>query len=204
MGKTEFDVGLEEAAAMDKNYPFFGQVIRGYGRLEYGKDLLKERIMQTRSNVAILSALLTGYMLCSPVAAADKTLEFKLVVKLFEPRALEAPNVPGQMVTQAKAFGVGIFKDGRIAVKDFIVVSDLNKGVGSMFGYSTYSFDDGSTITTHFTAEFKENQPVHGEYKILSGTGAYAGATGMGTLDSISSQFKGANMYNIRLNVKTP
>lgn len=125
-------------------------------------------------------------------------------MKLFEQRALEAPDVPNQMITQSKAFGVGIFKDGRIAVKDFAVVSDLNKGVGSMYGYSTYSFDEGSTITARFTAEFKANQPVHGEYKILSGTGAYAGATGAGTLDSIPSQFKGVNMYNIRLNVAMP
>lgn len=161
--------------------------------------------MRCRNKLAMLAVLTSGYFPFSPaVSAAEKTLEFRLVVKLYDPTALEAPNVPGQMITESKAFGVGIFKDGRIAIKDFVTVSDLNKGVGSMYGYSTYTFDDGSTITARFTGDFKPNQPVHGEYKILSGTGAYAGATGTGTLDSTSSQFKGANLYNIKLNVTTP
>ena len=161
--------------------------------------------MRSKGKSAILAALMAGFLFDSSLAAAaEKILEFQLVVKQIDPRVIEAPNVPNQMVTQSKAFGVGIFKDGRIAVKDFVFVSDLNKGVGSMYGYSTYMFDDGATITAHFTAEYKANQPVHGEYKILSGTGAYAGATGTGTLDSVSHQFKGANLFNIKLKVMTP
>ena len=160
--------------------------------------------MRSKGNLAIVAALLVGHLSCSSAVAGEKTLEFRLVVKLFDQKALEAPDVPGQVVTESKAFGVGIFKDGKIASKDFIVVSDLNKGVGPMYGYSTYTFDDGSTITARFTADFKANQPVHGEYKILSGTGAYSGATGTGTMDSIPHKFKGANVFNIKLNVSTP
>lgn len=161
--------------------------------------------MRHKPHLAILSVLTFGLLSFSSfVAAAEKALEFQLVVKLYDPTALEAPNVPNQIITESKAFGVGVFKDGRLAVKDFVTVSDLNKGVGSMYGYSTYTFDDGSTITARFTGEFKLNQPVHGEYKILSGTGMYAGASGTGTLDSLPSKFKGANLYNIRLNVSTP
>ena len=152
-------------------------------------------------DATMLAAILIG---SSVVIAADKTLEFQLVTKALDPRMIEAPNLPGQAITQSKAFGVGIFKDGRIAVKDFVFITDLNKGVGSMYGYSTYNFDDGSSITARFTGEFKTNQPVHGEYKILSGTGTYAGATGTGTLESMPNQFKGANLYNVRLNIVTP
>jgi hypothetical protein len=161
--------------------------------------------MQSKCRLAIRTTLMVGFLFGGSVAtAAEKTLDFQLVTKLTDPRAIEAPNVPNQMITQSKAFGVGIFKDGRIAVKDFVAVSDLNKGVGSMYGYSTYTFDDGSTITAHFTADFKANQPVHGEYKILSGTGTYTGATGTGTMDSVPNQFKGANLFNIKLKVMTP
>jgi hypothetical protein len=161
--------------------------------------------MRSERRPAILAALMAGSLFDGSVAtAAEKTLDFQLVTKLTDPRVIEAPNVPNQMLTQSKAFGVGIFKDGRIAVKDFVAVSDLNKGVGPMYGYSTYTFDDGSTITAHFTAEFKANQPVHGEYKILSGTGTYMGATGTGTMDSVPNQFKGANLFNIKLKVMTP
>jgi hypothetical protein len=161
--------------------------------------------MQSKCRLAIRTTLMVGFLFGGSVAtAAEKNLDFQLVTKLTDPRAIEAPNVPNQMITQSKAFGVGIFKDGRIAVKDFVAVSDLNKGVGSMYGYSTYTFDDGSTITAHFTAEFKANQPVHGEYKILSGTGTYTGATGTGTMDSVPNQFKGANLFNIKLKVMTP
>ena len=160
--------------------------------------------MRSKGNLAVLAALMVGRLSCSSAVAAEQTLEFKLVVKQYDQKALEVANVPGQVVTEAKAFGVGIFKDGKIASKDFIVVLDLNKGVGPIFGYSTYTFEDGSTITARFSADFKPNQPVHGEYKILSGTGAYSGATGTGTMDSIPHKFKDANMFNIKLNVATP
>lgn len=160
--------------------------------------------MRSKGSLAVLAALMVGYLSCSSATAAEKTLEFKLVVKQYDQKALEAPNVPGQTVTESRAFGVGIFQDGHIAAKDFIVVSDLNKGVGSMYGYSTYTFDEGSTITARFTADLKPNQPIHGEYKIVSGTGAYAGATGTGTLDGIPHKFKEANVLNIKLNVSTP
>ena len=161
--------------------------------------------MRTKGSLAIRAVLMTGFLFGSSVAiAAEKILDFQLVIKLTDSRAIEAPNVPNQMITQSKAFGVAIFKDGRIAVKDFVVVADLNKGVGSEYGYSTYTFDDGSTITAYFTAELKANQPLHGEYKILSGTGTYAGATGTGTIDGVPHQFKGANLLNIKLKVMTP
>ena len=86
--------------------------------------------------------------------------------------------------------------------KDYIVANDINKGAGTAFGYSTYTFDDGS-VTASFMATVG-SQGVHGAYKILAGTGAYAGATGSGTFDSIPNPFTSTGLYKVKLQIVTP
>ena len=87
-------------------------------------------------------------------------------------------------------------------MKEFINTSDLLKGSGPFFGYSTYTFEEGS-ITARYTGSAKDGKST-GEYTILSGTGAYANATGTGTIESAPNPFKGVNLLNIKLVVKTP
>ena len=135
--------------------------------------------------------------------AGEQKLEFKLVTKLLDPTIVQAANIDGQTMMTSKAFGVAFFKDGRVAAKDFIVSSELRKGSGPVRGYSTYTFDDGSSITASFVGEFKDGR-AHGDYTILSGTGIYANATGTGTFDNVPAGFKGANLYNGTFDVKTP
>jgi len=135
--------------------------------------------------------------------AGEQTLEFKLVVKALDPLVLQAANVEGQTITASKAFGVAFFKDGRVAAKDFITSSETRNGTGPTRGFSTYTFEDGSSITASFVGEFKDGK-AHGDYKILSGTGGYANATGTGSFDSVPTKFKGAALLNGRFDVKTP
>jgi hypothetical protein len=136
--------------------------------------------------------------------AGEQHLEFKLVVHPIDVKVVEAPNIPGQVFRVGTSFGVAYFSDGRIAVKDYIFAADLLKGAGSLRGYSTYTFQDGSSLTASYTGEFKATG-VHGTYTILSGTGTYANATGTGSFDSVATKFTaGATLYDGKFDVKTP
>jgi hypothetical protein len=157
--------------------------------------------MQCNRASAVMVALSLSLSMAA-AHAAEKTLEFQLVTKYLDPRTLDAPNIEDQTITQSKAFGVAVFKDGRIGTKDYILANDKLKGAGTVFGYSTYTFDDGS-ITARFTGTFGP-QGTHGDYKILSGTGAYAGATGSGTFDSVPNPFKSTGLYKVTLRLVTP
>lgn len=136
--------------------------------------------------------------------AAEEVLEFKLVVRPVEVRSLEVAAVEGQNVVLMKMHGVAFFKDGRVAAKDFVFNGDYNKGSGPFFGYSTYQFEDGSTITARFAGTARAGQLIHGEYTVLSGTGAYAGAQGRGTFDGVPHKLTGANLLNGKLIVAMP
>ena len=87
-------------------------------------------------------------------------------------------------------------------MKEFVNTSDSLKGSGPYFGYSTYTFEDGS-IAARYTGSVKDGVSK-GEYTILSGTGAYANATGTGTIESTANPFKGVGLLDIKLVVKTP
>jgi hypothetical protein len=142
---------------------------------------------------------------CASVYAAEEALEFKLVVMPAEVTKLDAPNIPGQTVFANKMKGAAFFKDGRIAAKDFISVADVNKGTGLNFGYSTYQFEDGSSIMARFEIQMNGGTPGQGEYKILSGTGKYQGVSGTGRLEGVPTKFGGgANLLNGSFKLTTP
>jgi hypothetical protein len=110
----------------------------------------------------------------------------------------------GQVLTAGNYFGVAYFKDGRVAVKDFIGAGDISKGKASFKGYSTYTFEDGATLTLSYVAGSTQ-AGLHGDYTVISGTGAYSNATGSGVFDSVPTKWTdGANLFNVKIDVKTP
>ncbi|WP_298831063.1 hypothetical protein [uncultured Piscinibacter sp.] len=136
--------------------------------------------------------------------SGEHNLEFRLVVIPVEVKSFEIANIEGQNVSLMKMAGVAFFKDGRVAAKNFVFNIDYNKGTGPFFGYSTYQFEDGSTITARFAGNQRAGQPTHGEYTVLSGTGAYAGAKGTGAFDAVPHKLTGANLLNGKFSITTP
>ena len=127
--------------------------------------------------------------------AADQALKFKLVAFYVDQKDGEVHMV-----------GATVSPDGRIGTKDFSVKKDQNgKGVGR----SIYYFPDGSIVTTDSFVDTATQTGGHvvGKIQIVSGTGAYQGATGGGPFDGDwgdKSPLKGAALFNIELDVTTP
>ena len=143
----------------------------------------------------LATAALAGLLAAAPQrsTAADQVLEFKLVTRAIEVKAFDAKNIEGQSVGVMKAHGVAYFKDGRVASKDFTSSWDHHKGAGPFCGYITYTFDDGSTMVARVAAVSLGGGQFRGDYTVLSGSGAFAGAKGMGSFESMPAKLPDAS-----------
>jgi hypothetical protein len=138
-------------------------------------------------------ALLVGSNVMA--VAADQTLKFKLVTFDISEKDGEHHSV-----------GVSVSPDGSMGTKDFYWKGGEN---GTSTGHSTYYFPPGSLMVNFSTVSTGTSTGGHivGKYQIVSGTGAYQGATGGGSIDGDwgdKSPLKGADLYNIQLDIKTP
>ena len=143
----------------------------------------------------LISAI--GLLVVSNIAAmaADQTLKFKLVSFYM-----------GDKDGESHFSGVTVSPNGTIGTKDFFDKQGEN---GTSTGHSTYYFPDGSLVANYSTASTGTSTGGHivGKYQIVSGTGAYQGATGGGSIDGDwgdKSPLKNASLFNIELDIKTP
>jgi hypothetical protein len=157
----------------------------------------------TARSYALLLAATSGLFFFfahpAPATAAEQTLQFKLVVQQVGVPS-ELPEIGGHKFSVGEYMGVATFEDGRIAHKRFVEVSDDTAEAGSFNGYSTYTFENGDTLTLSYTGGWDSNG-FHGDYKVISGTGEFEGATGTGSFKSLDEPWDDAAMADVSLNL---
>lgn len=141
------------------------------------------------SAAAVAACLAVG-----SVAAEEQTLNFRLVTKKISGAVMQVANVEGRTVSAGDYAGVAVFEDGRIAYKEFVLMMDAAKAEGSYSGYSTYTFQNGDSLTLKFTGGWDEKRDG-GDYEVLLGVGAFKGASGTGSFDALKEPWAGANLY---------
>lgn len=141
------------------------------------------------------AALAAAMVVGSAAMAEEQTLKFKLVTHKVSGPYLQAANVEGHGVGAGEYVGVATFEDGRIAFKEFVLVSDGSDIEGTYSGYSTYTFQNGDSLTLRFTGGWN-SKGDGGDYDVLSGTGAFKGATGNGRFDAVEEAWDNANLYD--------
>ena len=116
-------------------------------------------------------------------SAQAETLKCKLYVSesTKETSALVTPPKSGVSLSAIRYSGVCVFTNGRIAEKQFVIINRIigDGNTGTFLGYSVYSFKNDDSISVQFTGGWGANG-VNGDYKIISGTGAYSNAKGDG------------------------
>ena len=148
--------------------------------------------------------ILCAELLSSGIALAqEQTLPFKLVITMTRDAEMELPSITDQSVTASEAVGVAYFEDGRIAFKRFAIATVGGDEEGRYMGLSTYTFENGDALNLKFTGGWSpEGQTV--EYTVLSGGGAFEGATGTGELTGVENSWEDANLLEGSFTLQVP
>lgn len=143
--------------------------------------------------------VLTSYLMIGNAVAAEETLKFRLITRIISSNFIDTP-VEGRRVGSMQSAGVAVFEDGRLADKQFALIMDNGGAVGTYSGYSIYTFQNGDTLTLKFTGGWGADSNG-ADYEVLSGTGAYEGATGTGRIDAAKEPWEKANLWDVTLNI---
>src|SRR3954452_193339 len=100
-----------------------------------------------------------------PASAAEQKLHFKLVTHGPVGGPGKLPEFGGHTVTAGEYFGVALLDDGRVAIKRFVNVSDEAGDAGTYKGYSTYTFQNGDSLTLSSTGGCRA-KGAGGGYKV--------------------------------------
>ena len=133
----------------------------------------------------------------------EQTLKFRLITTEVDGTSFEAPGEAGHELGTSRSVGVAVFEDGRIAFKTYIITIDSAGETGNYSGYSTYTFENGDALTLSFTGGWDESGEG-GDYKVISGTGAFEGTTGTGRFDGVDDPWEDAYLANGSFTLNMP
>lgn len=135
--------------------------------------------------------------------AGEETLSFRLVTTNVASLSHDDPAIEGLQIEASKAVGVAVFEDGRLAYKEYIALSYASDPPTMSPGFSSYVFENGDSLQVSFTAGPSDGGFVV-NYTVLSGTGAYEGATGTGKISAAASSWNQATLFVGSIDVTTP
>jgi len=147
-----------------------------------------------------LIALIVSVLMIGNVAAQEETLKGRLITRTISETSIDAPGVEGIRVGAGHYAGIAVFEDGRLADKQFVLNWDNRGAEGNYNGYATYTFQNGDSLTLKFTGGWGPDGQS-GDYQVLSGTGAYKGATGTGRFDAVPNPWDKANLWDLTIKV---
>jgi hypothetical protein len=103
---------------------------------------------------------------------------------------MEVGDVPGHVMGVTQFSGLSFYtrgpEKGEVVARGGTLIFDLVKGKGTLSGYETKTFKDGSTMIFKFVGnqtpmEQGKKAMLEGTWEVAGGTGKYAGAKGSGT-----------------------
>jgi len=156
-----------------------------------------------RPIISIIAFAAAGLVLAAPVVAEEQELKFKVVMTEVGGSTMDVAAFKGHAVGATKYAGTAVFEDGRIAYKTVVSTWESAGETGSYSGYSTYMFENGDALVVKFTGGWSPDSNG-GDYQVVSGIGAYEGATGTGRFDAVKNPWKDADMFEGTISVRLP
>jgi hypothetical protein len=142
------------------------------------------------TGLAVSSIFVIGIWLLGPVPQATaETLNFKFFSHTTKGEVFPIPDVEGHLVSFLAREGVYILETGELAWNKVVQFTDAIKGAGTVELYSTITFQDGSTITSHSKGTTMATPPgvplaTKRAGEIIHGTGRFQGIKGTITTSS--------------------
>jgi hypothetical protein len=149
------------------------------------------------------AASVAACLVAGSAAAEEQTLRFRMVVSFTNVAFSENPGLPGHTVGAGEAVGIAVLEDGRIAFKTFVISNHGTEQEGSYTGYSTYTFENGDALNLSFTGGWSP-EGDKGDYKVVSGSGAFEGATGTGHFEAVEEAWGNASLYEGSFTLDVP